>query len=291
MLGPWPVLELIRAYLPFLVSGEIVLAVILLKRAQRSTKAFAARVGFVCYLTLTGLLVTSIFKTLLTVRPQVEPELLALFPQRHSNSNNFNQSVGPNIQEAFNSFNAQILVLPHSLRRDRKIGTTLAGYQTVISLPELDLELFFKGSAQVLADNLSSLVQGLDAWRSDKTTAKASAKTNGGLIKFQLAKQESNADLNSSDDKAPLNGYLAFMRLPDGDTLHNLRESKAYLRRLGALVRHLEGPIFILLDSRLSLFQKQISYLEKVGRVKMATMPGFSPFIFLPSRNLIVFKR
>lgn len=289
MLGPWPILELVRSYLPILVSSEILLAVILLKRAKRAIRSVAARTVCACYLILTSLLVGSTCKALFTQRPQVEPELLVVMPQSFSHQINLNQSLGSNIPEHLNSFKAQVLVLVHSIQGDGNLVGPLPGYQSMISLPKLGLNLVFKGGAQVLNTQLSPLVQGLDARRSDEP--KALAKSNGGLVKFQLAKQGSDTDASFSDGKSSLYGYLAFMRLPGGDTLENLRESRAYLRRLGALIRHLEGPIFILLDSQLSIFHKRIPYLEKVGRVKMASMTGYTPFILLPRRNLVIFKR
>jgi len=289
MLGPWPALELVRSYLPLLVSTEILLAIFLCRRKSRTTRSIAAIGVPACYLTSTALLVLSIFKTLLIGKPSVDPELLAVMPYSH-----YDQYPDPDNKGAIRGYGAQIVVLVNSIQSDETSTAPIKGYESRINLPELGVALVFKGSVQVVTTDLSSFVRGLDAWPRNKPSAMIEepiTKSEGGLIRFQLVKPVYTANVSSSDINIPLAGYLAFMRLPDGNTLGNLRASKAYLRRLGALVRHLEGPIIILLDSRLSLFHKQIPYLEKVGRVKLASLSGNNPSILLPTRNLVVFKR
>lgn len=287
ILGPWPLLELIRGYLPFWVGFKALLVIPISHCYRGVTKSFFARSIFCCHIILTALLLGTVVSAASTSRPALNPDLLTIVGRPESK-----QNLETLISKGLGEKKAKVLVVRGSLEKKGEVARSLAGYSSAISLPELDLQIFFRGHLEILKAELTSLVDGLGSNQSyERQPGEASSvlPSRGGLIKFNLSNEETESDKITSNGREPLTGYLAFMRLPDGDTLENLREIKAYLRRLGAVVRHLEGPVFVLLDARLGLFQKQISYLEKVGRVELAGGPGAEAVSFLPKRNLVLF--
>lgn len=294
ILGPWPALELIRGYLTFFVSAQFVLAIALLKRFKKNRENRTTSFAFASYLIISCGVAGVVIKALITQRPQVDPNLLIVQSTDFSQQAKINFLLDSKNEMAVRGHSPQVLAVNLRLHDTSVLGSFSASYKTRLSLPELGLELFFKGNAEFLSPELGSLVRGVGPKEPEQaylSTPSRVFKSEGGLIKFKLVPSEDRSDLSTSSIISNGNGYLAFLRLPNSNSLVNLRESKAYLRRLGALVRHLEGPIIILLNSDLNVFHRQIPYLEKVGRVKMASTSVNNSFVLFPHQNLLVFKK